>query len=69
MRFHLIEKNDPAIFDNVRFGTYGFIKNAQNFIVGAVKPGERHWEDYGYVLEKIILKMTGRLSHNHARHS
>ena len=58
IRFHLIEKNDPAVFDNVRLGTYGFIKNAKNFIVGAVVPEERGWEDYGYLLEKIILKMT-----------
>jgi len=58
MRFHLIEKNDPALFDKTRLGTYGFIKNAKNFIVGAVIPWERHWEDYGYLLEKIILKMT-----------
>jgi len=58
MRFLLIEKSDPAIFDNVRLGTYGFIKNAKNFIVGAITPGEKYWEDYGYLLEKIILKMT-----------
>ena len=58
MRFHLVEKNDPALFDNVRMGTYGFIKNAKIFIVGALVPGERNWEDYGYLLEKIILKMT-----------
>ncbi len=58
MRFCLIEKNDPAIFDNVRLGTYGFIKNAKNFIVGALVPGERSWEDCGYLLENIILKMT-----------
>lgn len=57
-RFCLIEKNDPAILDNVRLGTYGFIKNARSFIVGTVIPGEKHWEDYGYLLEKIILKMT-----------
>lgn len=57
-RFHLIEKNDPTILDNVRLGTYGFIKNARNFIVGTVIPGNKHWEDYGYLLEKIILKMT-----------
>lgn len=57
-RFQLIEKDDPALFDNARLGTYGFIKNARNFIVGTVIPGERHWEDYGYLLEKIILKMT-----------
>lgn len=58
MRFCLIEKDDPAIFDNVRLGTYGFIKNAKNFIVGAVTPADTQWEDYGYLLEKIILKMT-----------
>jgi nitroreductase len=58
IRFCLLEKNDPAVFDNVRLGTYGFIKNAKNFIVGALVPEERGWEDYGYLLEKIILKMT-----------
>ncbi len=57
-RFHLIEKNDPALFDNASLGTYGFIKNSKNFIVGALIPGGRSWEDYGYLLEKIILKMT-----------
>ncbi len=57
-RSQLIEKDDPVILDNVRLGTYGFIKNARNFIVGTVVPGEKHWEDYGYLLEKIILKMT-----------
>lgn len=58
VRFQLIEKDDPAVFDNARLGTYGFIKNVRSFIAGAVQVGERHWEDYGYLLEKIILKMT-----------
>ncbi len=57
-RFQLIEKDDPLRIDNASFGTYGFIKNARNFIAGAVEKGTRHWEDYGYNLEKIILKMT-----------
>ena len=57
-RFQLIEKDDPLRIDNASFGTYGFIKNAHNFIAGAVEKGTRHWEDYGYNLEKIILKMT-----------
>lgn len=39
-------------------GTYGFIKNASAFITGAVKPGEKNLEDYGYMLEKIILFAT-----------
>ncbi len=58
VRFQLIKKDDPARFDNTRLGTYGFIKNARNFIAGAVVLDHRHWEDYGYLLEKIILKMT-----------
>ncbi len=58
VRFQLIQKDDPAVFDNVKLGTYGFIKNARNFIAGAVQVDERHWEDYGYLLERIILKMT-----------
>ncbi len=58
-RFQLIEKNDPAVFDNASLGTYGFIKNARSFIAGSVSSGPKDWEDYGYLLEKIILKMTG----------
>jgi len=58
VRFQLIEKDDPSRFDNTRLGTYGFIKNARTFIAGAVTTSNRHWEDYGYLLEKIILKMT-----------
>ena len=57
-RFQLIEKDDPLRIDNASFGTYGFIKNARNFIAGVVEKGTRHWEDYGYNLEKIVLKMT-----------
>lgn len=57
-RFKLIEKDDPMRLDNASLGTYGFIKNARNFIAGAVGIGSNHWEDYGYNLEKIILKMT-----------
>jgi nitroreductase len=57
-RFRLVVKNDLELEKNVRLGTYGFIKNARCFIVGAARPGFRHWEDYGYLLEEIILKMT-----------
>jgi nitroreductase len=57
-RFQLIERDEPSLIEPVRLGTYGFVKNARGFIAGAVKSGPRHWEDYGYVLEEIILKMT-----------
>lgn len=39
-------------------GTYGFIKGASGFIVGAVKPAEKDLEDYGYFMEYIILVAT-----------
>jgi nitroreductase len=40
-------------------GTYGFIKGATGFIVGAVPRGPCHLEDYGYLLEEIVLFATG----------
>ena len=42
-----------------RLGTYGFIKGATGFIVGAVPRGPYHLEDYGYLLEEIVLFATG----------
>jgi nitroreductase len=39
-------------------GTYGFIKGATGFIVGAVAPGHGDMEDYGYCLERAVLTAT-----------
>lgn len=39
-------------------GTYGVIKNAAGFIIGAVKDGPNNLEDFGYVMEKNILFAT-----------
>ena len=39
-------------------GTYGFIKNATGFIVGAVEQGSKNLEDYGYLLERAVLFAT-----------
>jgi hypothetical protein len=36
-------------------GTYGFIRGASGFILGAVEPAEKDLEDYGYLMERIIL--------------
>ena len=54
LRFTLID-HDPGA---QKLGTYGFIKNARHFIVGAAKPGDLNIEDYGYAMEKIILHAT-----------
>jgi nitroreductase len=39
-------------------GTYGFIKSPTGFILGAMGPGEKNLEDYGYLMECIILYAT-----------
>jgi len=41
-----------------RVGTYGFIKGATGFLLGAVKPGPHDMEDYGYLLEHAVLEAT-----------
>jgi len=41
-----------------RLGTYGFIKGATGFIVGAVRRAPNDLEDYGYLLEQIVLSAT-----------
>jgi len=39
-------------------GTYGFIHGASGFIVGAVKRSPKDLEDYGFMLERLILFAT-----------
>ena len=39
-------------------GTYGFIKGASGFIVGAIGRGPRDLEDYGWLMERAILAAT-----------
>jgi len=41
-----------------KLGTYGVIKNAPFFLVGAVETRTRAMEDFGYVFESIVLKAT-----------
>jgi len=38
--------------------TYGMIKNPTGFIIGAVEKSSYHLEDFGYLMEKNILKAT-----------
>ena len=42
-----------------RLGTYGFIKGATGFLVGAVGRAPNDLEDYGYLLERVVLYATG----------
>ena len=39
-------------------GTYGFIRNPVGFIIGAATPGGKYLEDFGFLMESIILFAT-----------
>jgi nitroreductase len=59
MRFRLITANPTDGNALKGLGTYGFIKNPAGFIVGAVEAsGSKFLEDFGFVMERIILGAT-----------
>ncbi len=39
-------------------GTYGFIKNATGFLIGAAQDTPQASQDYGYLVEKAVLQAT-----------
>jgi hypothetical protein len=57
-RFELIaaSEGDPQALKSL--GTYGFIKGATGYIVGAIEQSRNNIEDFGYLLEMIILYAT-----------
>ncbi len=57
-RFELVAVTEQDRQSLKRLGTYGFIRGATGFLVGAVGPGDKNLEDYGYRLEGIILRAT-----------
>jgi nitroreductase len=58
VRFGLIAASSGDESALKRLGTYGFIKGATGFLVGAVRRGPGDLEDYGYLLEEVILRAT-----------
>ena len=57
-RFELISVPEFAPDERKKLGTYGFIKGAQEFVVGAIETSDYYKENYGYILEAIILAVT-----------
>ncbi len=58
VRFELVNLAAQERDEIKTLGTYGFIKGAGMFIVGAVAKDPRAMEDYGYCMEKNILAAT-----------
>jgi hypothetical protein len=57
-RFRLVAATEQGPNPLKGLGTYGFIKGAQGFIVGAVGHSNKNLEDYGYLMERAILFAT-----------
>jgi hypothetical protein len=57
-RFSVITATETDLKALQGLGTYGFIKNAPGFIVGAIHQGDYNLEDFGFLMEKIILFAT-----------
>ncbi len=58
VRFRMLNLEPLGKDELRRLGTYGVIRGANLYILGAVKEGFGAFEDLGYCLEKIILKAT-----------
>jgi len=58
VRFELVSAGDNDLTVLKGLGTYGFIKGARGFIIGAVDQGDKDMEDYGYLLERAVLFAT-----------
>ena len=57
-RFKLVAATETDRKSLRGLGTYGFIKDPTAFILGAIPPSARDLEDYGYLMEAIILFAT-----------
>ena len=57
-RFELAAANEQDRRALKGLGTYGFIRGATGFIIGAIQRDENNLEDFGFLLEQIILLAT-----------
>ena len=58
LRFKLLAATEDDRQSLRGLGTYGFIRGATGFIVGAMRPAKKNLEDFGYQMEAVILKAT-----------
>ena len=57
-RFELIAAEEDDRKALRQLGTYGFIKGASGFLVGATPDGEEKLEDFGWQMEHLVLLAT-----------
>lgn len=58
VRFEIIDTTDFDKDEIKSLDTYGMIKGGDIYIAGVVNKSENNMEDFGYCMEKVILKLT-----------
>ncbi len=58
VRLQLVEASAGARAELKKLGTYGMVRGARTFLAGAIKQAPMDMEDYGYVLERVVLEAT-----------
>lgn len=58
VRLALHEVEPPDFLQLRRSGTYGMIKGARHYLIGAVERAADNMEDFGFCFERAILKCT-----------
>lgn len=57
-RFEIVELENKRPEEKRKLGTYGFIKGANQFIIGLTRKSKYVKEEFGYIFEKLILDFT-----------
>jgi len=57
-RFEIVELENKRPEEKRKLGTYGFIKGANQFIIGLTQKSTYVKEEFGYIFEKLILDFT-----------
>lgn len=57
-RFKLVAATEGDAAALKGLGTYGIIRGAAGFVLGALGDGDRSLEDFGYLMEQIVLFAT-----------
>jgi len=57
-RFEIVELENRKPEEKRKLGTYGFIKGANQFVIGLTRKSKYIKEEFGYIFEKLILDFT-----------
>ncbi len=57
-KFYLVAATEVDNSSLQELGTYGFIQGATAYVIGTISPEGKNLEDYGFLMEKIILYAT-----------